>query len=108
MRKADGAVVEPARGAGTSCADGETDGSPAALCQGQGRAVFGGAGDLRRCKARQAAQASEALSAVDARPFQRLCMGDLRVISPRNFSDFPSHFQLFLIRCADERLVDGI
>ena len=40
---------------------------------------------------RHAARAPAASSAVDARPFQRLCMGDLWVVSPGNFSDFPGH-----------------
>ena len=44
-----------------------------------------------------------ASSAVDARPFQGLCMGDLRVVPPRNFSDFPGHSQLLLIRYADDK-----
>ena len=35
-------------------------------------------------------------------------MGDLQVILPRNFSDFPGHSQLFLIRYTDGRLVNGI
>ncbi len=44
-----------------------------------------------------------ASSAVDAHPFKGLCMGDLRVVSPRNFSDFPGHSQLLLIRYADDK-----
>ncbi len=49
-----------------------------------------------------------ASSTVVARPFKGLCMGGFRVVSPRNFSDFPGRSQLFPNRCADWRLVDGI
>ncbi len=35
-------------------------------------------------------------------------MGGFRVVSPRNFSDFPGHSQLFLIRYADEYLVEAM
>ena len=90
--------------------------------------VFGGTGewsrldnlrlhDLRHTVASYAVMSGENLplvesysgtggtGTVDARPFQGLCMGDLRVVPPRNISDFPGHSQLFLICYAEIQAV---